>query len=195
MGHGKMTVNSFDADINRHYSNVLTDFAHLKDEYPFSYLTLFPLKPPMLAKIRVVAVSKKLIEKLCAVETDFLGSYSKQLQIYVPVDYQQIGCKVFGGAWIDPTKFKEKDIHFYRPVRSDGYEFCVGTPESFPLLKNVILENVKTADNMMVAYESVMTGNSEHLNLIAYSHGGNGRREFKCTEEYKRWRQNHGRKI
>jgi hypothetical protein len=53
------------------------------------------------------------------------------------------------------------------------------TPESFPLMKNVILENIRTAENMLIAYERVMAGESETLDLIAYSHGDKGREQFK----------------
>ena len=59
------------------------------------------------------------------------------------------------------------------------YSLCVGLPESFPLMKNVILENVKTAENMLIAYERVMTGVSNTLELIAYSHGEHGSKEFQ----------------
>lgn len=116
-----------------------------------------------------------------AVETDFTDEYSRELHIEIPVNYRENGCKVYGAGWIDPKKFENKDIHFYSRARlqPDGFELCVGTPESFPMMKNVILENVKTAENMLIAYERVMTGASDHLDLIAYAHGENGRKQFQ----------------
>ena len=60
-----------------------------------------------------------------------------------------------------------------------GYKMCVGTPEAFSSMKNVLLEAVKTADNMLVAYERVQSGTSDRVILNAYSHGDIGRKEYQ----------------
>ena len=71
------------------------------------------------------------------------------------------------------------DQHFY-DINSHGkYQFCVGVPESFIYMKNVILENVRTADKMLVAYELFQTGQTNKLELLAYSHGDKGQKEYK----------------
>ena len=132
----------------------------------------------------MVAVNKGLIDMVNGVESDFLGDYSKELHLHVPVDYRNIGCIVYGAGWINIDKLAYEDIHFYykegRLIRTRyGLQICVGTPESFPLMENVILENVKTAENMMIAYERVMIGASEKPEMIAYSHGETGRYQFR----------------
>ena len=169
-----------DIDWKQYYADVLTDFRELKESYPFSYLTILPTVKPELASIRVVAANKALIEMTCSAESDFTNDYSKELHIEIPVNYRKNGCKVYGARWVDLKKLEDKDIHFYNRVESQpfGYELCIGTPESFQMMKNVILENVKTAENMLIAYERVMTGASDCLELISYAHGEKGRKQF-----------------
>ena len=156
----------------------------MKEQYPFCYLTIPPTFEPSQAEIRVVAVNIGLIEAVSGVESDFLGDYSKELHLIVPIDYKQRGCIVYGAEWVQIEKLPNEDVHFFHDngklIRTKhGLQICVGTPESFPLMKNVILENVRTADNMLVAYERVMTGASEKLEMIAYAHGDKGRSQFQ----------------
>lgn len=156
----------------------------MKEQYPFCYLTIPPTIKPSEAEIRVVAVNKGLIEMVSGIENDFLGDYSKELHLHVPVDYRNRGCTVYGAGWIKTEKLANEDIHFFhnegRLIRTRyGLQICVGTPESFSLMKNVILENVKTAENMLIAYERVMIGASKKLEMIAYSHGEKGRSQFQ----------------
>ena len=66
------------------------------------------------------------------------------------------------------------------------YLFCVGVPQSFIYLKNVILENVRTAESMMIAYESYQRGITNKVDLIAYSHGEEGKNEY--SRNRKRYR-------
>ena len=156
----------------------------MKIQYPFCYLTIPPTVEPSLIEIRVVAANVDLIEAVGGVESDFLGVYSKELHLIVPVDYQIRGCKVYGAEWVKTDQLHNKDIHFFHDngklIRTKhGLQICVGTPESFPLMKNVILENVRTADNMLIAYERVMAGLTDKLDMIAYAHGDKGIKQFK----------------
>ncbi len=177
----RFVINMQNIDWKQYYVDVLTDFRELKENYPFSNLTILPTNEPALATIRVVAANKKLIEMTGAVETDFTDEYSRELRIVIPTDYRENGCKVYGARWVDLKKFEDKDIHFcnHAQLQPDGYELCVGTPESFPLMKNIILESVKTAENMLIAYERVMTGYTDSVELIAYAHGNKGRKQFQ----------------
>ena len=160
----------------------------MREHYPFCYLTIPPTIKPSEAEVRVVAVNKGLIDMVSGVESDFLGDYSKELHLHVPVDYRNIGCTVYGAGWIKTEKLANEDIHFFhdegRLIRTRyGLQICVGTPESFSLMKNVILENVKTAENMLIAYERVMIGASEKPEMIAYSHGEKGRYQFQQNKK------------
>lgn len=178
---------------SEYYSAVIHDYKELKEQYPFSYLMIPPTVVPRLASLRVVAANRELIQCIDAEENDFTGDYSRELHISIPIDYRENGCKVYGAKWVDVKKFRNQDIHFYNHARLEefGYELCVGTPESFSLMPNVILENVRTAERMLIAYEQVMTGAAKQLNLIAYAHGDAGRRQF----EHDRSRYNPGRKA
>ena len=94
--------------------DVQNDFTELKGTYPFSTLT-FPLCcRPECALIRVGAVNKILVDAVNGVETDFLGEYSKELYLKVPVDYKENGCYVYGARWLDITKLNFQDIHLVR---------------------------------------------------------------------------------
>lgn len=165
----------------QYYRSVLADFKELKLYYPFSKLTVLPSIQPEIATLRVVAANKDLIDLTGAVETDFTEEYSKELHIEIPLDYKLTGCKVLGAKWVNSDMLKDDEIHFYNKSTPNphGFELCVGIPESFPLMKNVILENVRTAENMLIAYERVMTGESKHLILIAYAHGETGQKQYQ----------------
>ena len=156
----------------------------MKAQYPFCYLTIPPTIKPSLAEIRVIAANKVLIEAVDGIEGDFLGDYSKELHLIIPVDYRDKGCIVYGAGWVKTDKLSNEDIHFFHDngklIRTKhGLQICVGTPESFPLMKNVILEAVRTAENMLIAYERVMNGATEKLEMIAYAHGDKGRAQFQ----------------
>ena len=164
-----------------YYRNVLSDFREMKTFYPFSFLIIPPTVNPVEAEVHVIAANKRLIARTEAIEDDFKGIYSRELHLIIPVNYRQCGCKVYGAKWLDTKRFQYKDIHFSKSNKQVnlGYELCVGPPESFQYMDNVILENVKTAENMLIAYERVMIGDSKTLELIAYSHGNEGKEEFK----------------
>ena len=160
--------------------SVIRDFRELHRLYPFSSVKM-PLSTRKIATIRVVAVDAPLIDRLIATEDDFLGEYSKELHIEVPLDYRDHGCRVYGAAWVDLGKLRAEDVHFFDgAVRSPkGYLLCVGMTESFGRMQNAVLESVRTAQNMLVGYERVMRGESDKLEVKAYSHGCKGLREYQ----------------
>lgn len=172
-------------DWRRYFSLVLKDFQELKERYPFSTLYLPPTVDPQTVTIFTIAVDKEIVEMTNGRPDDFKGQYTKELFIEVPIDYNTKGCRVFGCPWFDKTRFQDKDIHIYhdknrKKIESNyGYQLCVGTPESFQNLGNVILEAVRTAEFILVAYERVQIGESNEVELNAYSHGEKGREEYK----------------
>ena len=188
-----------EADWNQYYNDVKLDFNEMSEQYPFCYLTIPPTIKPSEAVIRVIAVNKGLISMVDGVETDFIGTFSKELYIHVPLNYKNKGCIVYGGNWIKTEKLVDKDIHFFKNngklIRTQyGFQLCVGTPESFMLMDNVILENVKTAENMLIAYERVMAGKTDTLEMIAYEHGERGRKQFlQNRKKYVSGRQTDGK--
>lgn len=175
--------------IKQYYENVLSDFSEVKEEYPFCYLIIPPTVEPTRARIYVVAANRQLISDCYAVKGDFTGNYSKELWISIPADYKEKGCKVYGGAWIDVNRIPDEHRHFY-PAGSEykryGYEFCVGVPDSFKTLKNVILENIRTAEHLLIAYENFLCGGTNTIVIEGYAHGYKGIREYgKNKKRYK----------
>ena len=158
--------------------DVFADIQQARKKYPFIEATLLPTVDPTPIQLRVVAVNKSLLEQTNATCEDFVGPYSKELEIIVPFDYKNAGCKVYGGKWIDTIMVKEEYQHFNGKRKDGCYLFCVGVPESFPQMENVILENIKTAEKILIAYELYQTGETKILELNAYSHGTKGINEY-----------------
>ena len=182
---GRFNLNFYEKGIwSFYYDKVFRDFAELKAVYPFSYLLLPPTVKPSLVSVNVIAVCKDIVDAVDGQPNDFTGEYSKEIYIDLPMGYWNIGCNVYGCKWINKSKFKDKDIHLSHSgnkliEKRFGYQMCVGTPDSFKSLKNVLLEAVKTADNTLVAYERVQSGLSDQVIMNAYSHGDAGKEEYK----------------
>lgn len=171
---------------NQYLENVRKDYKELLDEYPFSEIIILPTSTPYQIIIKCVAANKELVHTMNARKEDFLGEYDKFLYIEVPFDYRINGCKVYGGKWLDKS-INVSDKHFYVNSKHDSlYKLCVGVPESFRNLKNVILESVRTAENMLIAYELLQSGRKEKLELKVYEHGDRGREQYrKDSKRYK----------
>lgn len=172
----------------KYLEDVKKDFEQLKKKYPFSEISIMSTVEIMPIVINCIAANWSLIDTMLANREDFLGDYSRQLRIIVPFNYKENGCYVFGGKWIDKNLIRSEDRHFYEKTDDGSYLFCVGVPESFSQMQNVILENVRTAENMLIAYEQLQKGLTENINLKAYSHGEKGK------DEYRRDRKRYGTK-
>lgn len=175
-----------DEEKKKYLDQVKKDFAQLKEEYPFSTISIPPTLELTPVVINVIAANKELINTMLATPEDFMGACSRELRLIIPFDYRRSGCNVFGGKWIKKELINKKDYHFYEDTQDGSHRFCVGVPESFPQLENVILENVRTAENMLIAYEEVQKRLTKTINLKAYSHGGKGEDEYK--RDRKRYR-------
>lgn len=166
-----------------YYNKVFHDYTELKAVYPFSYLIIPPTVEPSIASIRAIAVDQVIVDAVDGCPEDFIGEYSKEIYIDMPLNYWTTGCRVYGCKWFDEKKFKPKDIHLFHSgnqlvENKYGYKMCVGISDSFPHMNNVVLEAIKTADNILVAYERVQSGLSDSVILNAYSHGDAGKNEY-----------------
>ncbi|MBQ6396172.1 hypothetical protein IJH89_01140 [Candidatus Saccharibacteria bacterium] len=164
---------------------VLCDFEELRQEYPFATLDSLGGSLLGVAHLEVVAVNGHIIRETMGRKDDFLGKYSKLIHIFVPPNYAEAGCSVFGAKWIDLERISPRDWHFLPNEGIEkyldlGYKLCLGAPQSFGALKNVLLENVRTAEHILVAYENVMRGSSKKPVLFALVHGDAGKQEY-CT--------------
>lgn len=176
MAHGVKRMSQF--EYKKYCQKVRRDMEELKREYPFTKKILIPSVNPEPIRLDVVAANIRLIRECNAEENDFKGEYSRELKIIIPYDYTVNGCKIYGAPWIDLGKIPQKDLHFNGKER-DKFLFCLGVPQSYIRLKNVLLENVKTAENMLVAYESFQRGLTDRVELIAYAHGEEGKIEYE----------------
>lgn len=174
---------------------IQNNYEELLRYYPFSSIVFFGNNSKYLACIVAVAAPVDLINAINGNEEDFTGEYSKTVFLFVPHDYEKTGCAVYGCGWIDIGIIPDEDKHFFVDSVTTGhginrkttytflqtpfgYRMCVGTPESFSFYKNVLLESLKTADNLLTAYEIMMRGLSSKLTIHSYSHGFFGRKEF-----------------
>lgn len=172
----KLTLN--EEKLN-YYDHVLVNIRELKTVYPFVKFSILPTRQPEPIHIQVIAANKSLIQVTHSDIQDFLGTFSKELEIIVPFDYEVNGCIVYGGRWINSSKLPSNYLHFHKRLEDGRYSFCVGVPDSFRKMKNVILENVRTADHMLSAYEFFQSGQTQSLELISYSHGDRGINEYR----------------
>lgn len=165
---------------NKYYEDVKEDLEGAKKKYPFIEMTVLPTREPQPIIITAIAVEKRIIDATLAKKEDFIDEYSKRIVMQVPYNYKEEGCTVYGAKWLEISRIPKEDLHINScEMTQDGYEMCVGIPKSFPLMKNVILENIRTADAMLVAYEKFMRGIDDSLNLIAYAHGDKGKEQFE----------------
>ena len=105
-------------------TSVLKDINELKKYYPYTSYILPPTAELHPIHIRTVAADTDLIRVTGAIEQDFIGEYSKELQIIVPYDYKLKGCQVYGGKWIDKEKLQDSDVHFYDKNIKGNYLIC-----------------------------------------------------------------------
>lgn len=169
-----------------YYSSVFRELEELKREYPFVKIIFEPTVEPKPIRVQVTAVSSDIIRSTLATESDFLGPFSKALEVIIPFSYKTQGCEVYGGEWINLKDIEVKYQHF-NGKRDDGkWLFCVGVPDSFETLENVILENIRTADKMLVAYQLLITGKTNTLELKAYNHGKRGIDEYRKSKAKER---------
>lgn len=168
-----------DQSWSEYYADVRQDIEGLKTVYPFVQVFLPPTTQPQLVQLTVVAVDNDVVHETFATKDDFLGEYSKRVFVTIPRDYKLKGCNIYGGKWIN-TKVIPSRFHHFNGQRQDGERLlCVGVPDSFKEMRNVLLENIKTADRMLTAYELFQTGKTNRLELIAYSHGEKGINEYR----------------
>ena len=171
---------------SEYYKSVFQDIRQARKTYPYIEAIVLPTVEPMPIRLKVIAVNKELLETTHAEREDFTGRFTRELDIIVPLDYKKAGCKVYGGKWIDTNLVREKYQHFNGKRKDGWYLFCVGVPASFSQMENVILENIRTAEKMLIAYQLYQTGRTKTLKLNAYSHGKKGINEYsKDKKRYK----------
>lgn len=171
--------------VSLYYNKVQHDYDELKEVYPYSRIINYPTLVASQLIIRVIAVDHEIIKITGATEDDCICDYSRELIVEIPIDYQLVGCDVYGGKWIDRYEIPEEEQHFYGLDADKGYKLCVGVPESFKSMNNVILENVRTADHILTAYADYLSGRTNRIVLSQFPHGERGINEFRKSKRQK----------
>lgn len=177
MGHGGNSLNI--SEYEKYLDDVRRDVTETKQYYPLLKRTIFPYSEPCPITLVVIAVSKSFMEKTGVSKEYLTTQNSRAIEVIIPYDYKQRGCLIYGGDWIDETKLTEAEKHFNGKRKDGSYLLCVGVPASFRKYSNVLLENIKTAERMLNAYDLLLSGITNNLELIAYSHGKKGEIEYE----------------
>lgn len=182
-------------------SKLKGDFSELRKEYPFSRMVY--VKADLIC-FEVWTYSSTDLAKFCLSFDEIkLVQNSRRAYLIAREDYVRSGALVYAfGGWDNLSRIEKKDQHFYNPsipegieygpllnfIKNGGREVCVCVPSDVPTMDNPLLENVKTLDHMLAAYDQVIRGKSDRVVLHAYSHG------LKGIEEYEKDRRRNNRK-
>ena len=161
----------------QYYDKVDKDINEASKYYPWINEVYIPTVKPISKIYEIIVVNKNFIDDSVSIKDDFINEYSKKVIVIVPNNYPNTHCLVYGGNWIDIEKVSYDDRHFY-PQECGLNLFCVGVPKSVNDYSNIILENLKTVENMLNAYELYQKGETNTLELLSYSHGKEGEREY-----------------
>lgn len=172
-----------------YYAKVNEDMVEASIHYPWINEVYIPKVKPISKVYEVIVVNKEFIDNTLSIKDDFIYEYLKKVTVIVPTNYPNNHCLIYGGEWIDVKKMSYANRHFY-PHKSGLNLFCVGVPKSINDYSNIILENLRTVENMLNAYELYQKGEINTLELIAYSHGKEGEKEY---ERKKRIHKNRSR--
>ena len=133
-------------------------------------------------QIDVLAVNAKFMKTSFSKSTDYIYEHSRLITVKIREDYLTAGCEVRCDAWVLDERIPNSDRHIYRytPYDTDRRpSLCVGTPESFEKLSNPILESIRTAEIILAAYHLFLIGETNQVELLGYSHGDKGRKEYE----------------
>lgn len=188
MEHGEnmFDVSAFQVDSidKNYYCSVSKDVTEAKKEY--KYIEEMPticLSKPTLKVYRVLAVSNEILNETLSSGEDFLGKYSREIYVVVPLDYKKNGCLVYGAKWENIFEIPDKHLHINKRYANNGYhELCIGVPQSFSKEKNAFLSSIRTAEHILRAYMLFLSNESKNINLLAYSHGEEGVKEYEKNQ-------------
>lgn len=83
MVHG--ATNLYDMK-EKYYKEVMAHIEELMKEYPWTEFTILPTAEATPIRIKTIAVNGTLIEQTLATRYDFIGVFSKELELIVPFD-------------------------------------------------------------------------------------------------------------
>jgi len=148
-------------------------------DFPFCQKMTIDYKEPFLFAFSTTIVRKSTLEAQGAFESDFLNEYTRKAIVIVTSDFDTNGCRVFCQKWDNVNKVPSKSLHFEKEHIGAFTKLCVGVPGSFKSLPNPIKESLRTAEHTLIAYELFLKGINKKIELIDYSHGYEGEKEYE----------------
>ena len=175
-------VDSIDKE---YYRNIKRDVDETRKYYRYiEELPTVCLNKPTLKVFRVVAVSNEIFDETLSSKEDYLGEYSREIFVVVPLQYRKTGCLVYGANWDNISDIPDKYLHINKKYANGEYhELCVGVPQSFEEEKNAFLSSVRTAEHILRAYMLYLSNETKSINLLAYSHGEEGIKEYEKNRQ------------
>lgn len=107
--------------------------------------------------------------------------------IRIDKHYLKRGATIYGlDQWLDLDKIDSSKQHFYKnQKKGDMYELCVCPTTSVENMTNPLLDNIRTAEHIMNAYEFFLIGYTDKIILKDYSHGEKGIEEYEQERKQK----------
>ena len=155
------------------------DFTELRRKYPFTKVIQ---QNKYEIHYEVFAINIELLKKL-DIDEDYLRdeTYHKRIYLIVKNDYLTNGPIVYSlEDWPNLDKIPENNMHFYfnKLVNGRGYRTCSCVQIANRHMDNPLLENVKSTEMLLSAYELFLLGINDIVVLRQYSHGDKGVEEF-----------------
>ena len=176
-------------------SIIRRDFKEAIRYYPFSQMILVT---PYEIHFEVYAINKEEIEQLGLKKSMIAEEeFNKRLVLVVDNDYREFGPTVYSmEKWKGLDAIPEESKHFYdfkiirleggefvlnRPgfVEGRGYQTCTSVSKANRDMENPLLENIKSADNLLKSYELFLRGINKEIVLRQYKHGDEGVKEYE----------------
>lgn len=176
-------------------SKIKKDFRELKSYYPFSQMVFVSSNE---IHFEIYAINNKEVKLLHLKRTKIENEkYSKRIYVVVSEDYLLVGPHIYSmERWNNLHLIPYECKHFYdyekyeyiegkivttKPyyLQGRGYLTCTSVSKANKTMKNPLLENVKSAEMMLRAYELFIRGINDKIVLRQYSHGDQGIKEYE----------------
>lgn len=183
-------------------SKIKRDFRELIQHYPFSQMILVDKKE---IHFEVYAINKKEIDQLRIKKHKISNDkYSRRLYIIIRNNYRDSGPIIYSmEKWKSLNLIPYESKHFYDKKElkyengtfkidtpgfsaGKGYLTCTSVSIANKNMGNPLLENVKSAEMMLISYELFLRGINKTIVLRQYSHGDEGVEQYVREQRRKK---------
>lgn len=178
------------------------DFKEAIQYYPFSQMVLVTSDE---IHFEVYAINKEEIEQLGLKKSRIANDeFSKRLFLVVDNNYRESGPTVYSmEKWKGLERIPEESKHFYdfkylrlegnevvckMPyfIEGRGYQTCTSVAKANKDMNNPLLENIKSAENLLKSYELFLRGINKEIVLRQYEHGDEGVKQYERERKQSR---------